>query len=74
MASKKVSSGKCEPCANTGILKAELLTENDVRKVKISLCNNHKDNDLAAANIEAMKTVGLPVEVIEGKARKETKG
>jgi hypothetical protein len=61
--------GRCV-CSMTGVLSAKLVSQDEGKRiVEVSLCDQHEGKDIAAPHIEAMKTMGLPLVVHEGKAR-----
>ena len=56
----------CERCANTGILNASLVEKNDVKKIAVIACGDHKTNEMLEKSLEAMhKGSGFNVEVLK---------
>lgn len=58
--------GRCDNCANTGIVSASLVKNKETRvneKVVVKTCNGHFNNDLADKSIASMAKMGIPLEV-----------
>lgn len=68
MASVKANRfGKCNNCLSSGILQAGIYYEGEEKRVGVATCDRCKNSP--DANIKAIKSVGLPVDVVQGKAR-----
>lgn len=65
MTDKKMNH--CEPCANTAILSAGVIKNDETgeRKIIVRPCKRHFDKELLEKNLTAISTVGLPIEIRE---------
>lgn len=64
--------GRCINCGNNGILQSGIYYEGNEKRVGVVLCDLHTGKNAKTsleANLAAIKAVGLPVDVVQGKAR-----
>lgn len=64
--------GKCINCANNGILQSGVYYEGGVKRVGVVLCDNHNGKNAKTSleeNMAAIKAVGFPVDVVQGKSK-----